>query len=148
MELVHLHILQRNAAPIGNCHTIAHAGECVARHAPGSSIAARGKQYRLSMEGMNFAAANLHRYNAARLSIIDEQVEHQKLIEEAHLILNGVLIHRLQNHMSGTVSSIAGAAYRTLAIIACMPAKAPLIDLAVLSSVKRQTAMLQFIDCI
>ena len=50
--------------------------------------------------------------------------------------------------MARAVSGIAGAAHRSLAIIACVTPETPLIDTTIVRTIERQTAMLQFIDSI
>src|SRR5262249_13992508 len=43
MELVHLHVFERDAAAIGYRHAVTGTGEGVASDAPGAPVAARGK---------------------------------------------------------------------------------------------------------
>src|SRR5579884_3542607 len=146
MELVHLHVFQRNAAPVGNRHPVARAGKGVAGDFPGASIAAGGKHDGLRVEGVNFACANLHRYYAAGLPFIEQQVEDEVFIEETHLVLDGLLVHGLQQHMAGAVGGVAGTAHRSFAVVAGMTAKAALVDTPIVCAVEGQAAMLEFVD--
>ena len=67
-------------------------------------------------------------------------------LKKLHLVLDRLLIHRLQDHMAGAVSGIARAAHWPLAEVARVAAEAALVDLAVRGAVERQTPMLQVID--
>ena len=80
---------------------------------------------------MDRAVAQAERDDAAGLPVVDQQVEHQVLVEEVHLILDGLLVHRLQDHVAGAVGGVAGAAHRPLAEVARVAAEAALVDLAV-----------------
>ena len=146
VELVHLHVLQRNATAIGDSHTITSTGKGVAGDAPGPAIAASGEEHGLGMERVNLAGANLHRHNAASLSLVDQQVKHEKFVEEAHLVFDGTLIHRLQNHVAGAVGGIAGTAHGGFTEIARMSTKATLVNAPVLGAIEREAAMFQFVD--
>ena len=95
---------------------------------------------------MNFPRAYLQGYDATGLSIIDQQIEHEVFVEEAHLVLHRVLVHRLQDHVPGAVGGVAGTAYRTLAKVARMSAEAALVDTSIGCAVEWQAAMFQFID--
>src|SRR5437660_512316 len=72
MELVHLHILQRNASRVGNRHTVAHTGKGVAGHTPGTTIAASCEEYDLAVEGVDLACADLHRHHSAGSSLVQQ----------------------------------------------------------------------------
>src|SRR5438105_13560780 len=128
MELVHFHIFQRNTPAVGDGHTVAHTGKGVAGDPPGPAIATRGKEHRLGMEGGNLSRTYLHGNYTAGLLITEQQVKHKVFVEEAHLVLDGVLVHGLENHVTGTVGGIARATNRGLAKIASVPTDASLVD--------------------
>src|SRR5260370_24009876 len=67
-------------------------------------------------------------------------------MEEAHMVFDGDLVHSLENHMPGAVGSIAGAAHRSLAVVARVSTEAALVNAPVFSAVERQAAMFQFVD--
>ena len=92
------------------------------------------------------AIAQAERHHAARLPVVDQQVEHHVLVEEADLVLDRLLIHRLQDHVPGAVGGVARAAHRPLAEVARVAAEAALIDLAVLGAVEGQAPVLQVVD--
>ena len=60
--------------------------------------------------------------------------------------LMALLVHRLEDHVSGAVGGVAGAAHRSLAVVARVPTKATLVNAPVGGAVERQAAMLKFID--
>src|SRR5579885_1670690 len=72
MELVHLHILQGNAAPVGNRHAVDPAGKGVAGHTPGATIAAGREEHSLAVEGGDFARADLHRDHPAGATFVQQ----------------------------------------------------------------------------
>ncbi len=98
------------------------------------------------MERVNLARANLHSYHAADAPLVDQQIEHQVFVEETHLILDRILIHSLEEHMPGAVSSFARAANGRLAIVAGMAAETPLVNAPIGRAVEGQAAMLQFVN--
>src|SRR5437879_3919986 len=69
MELVHLHILQGDTAPVGNRHTITSAGKGVTGNSPGPAIATCREEHRLGVEGMYLACAYLQGNYTARLPL-------------------------------------------------------------------------------
>src|SRR6266699_179827 len=81
-----------------------------------------------------------------RHAIVEQQDEHEIFVEEVDLVLDGVLVHGLQDHMAGAVGSITGAAYRTFAEVAGMSTETALVDATIGSTVKGQAAMFQFVD--
>ena len=98
------------------------------------------------MKGVNFSCANFQRHNAAGLTIVEQQIEREEFTEEAHLVFHCALVHRLENHMAGAISRVAGASYRGLAEVARVAAEATLVDTSIRGAVKRQAAMFKFID--
>ncbi len=67
-------------------------------------------------------------------------------LKKSHLVLDRLLVHRLQDHVAGAVGGIAGAAHRPLAEVARVAAEAALVDLAVLGAVEGQAPVLQIVD--
>src|SRR6202043_81996 len=104
-----------------------------------------GKEHHLAVEGMNLAGANLHRHHTAGDTFVEQQVENEELVEETHLVLDGALVHRLENHVSGAISGVAGASHCRFTVVACMPAEAALVYAPVSGAVEGQAAMLKLI---
>ncbi len=67
-------------------------------------------------------------------------------LKKSHLVLDRLLIHRLQDHMAGAVGGVARAAHRPLAEVARVAAEAALVDLAVVGAVEGQAPVLQIVD--
>ncbi len=80
---------------------------------------------------------------AACGSSVRMQVKHVVLVEELHVLLDALLVQRLQNHVAGAVGRVAGAAHGGLAVLASVAAKAALVDVPVLGAVERQAHLLE-----
>src|SRR5215470_9816967 len=87
-------------------------------------------------------AINVDRDNARYRTIVHNQVNDVIFIEEIHVVLDALLVKRLQDHMSGAVSSMTCTADRFACLVVDVPAKAALRDFAILSAIKRQAHML------
>ncbi len=71
------------------------------------------------------------------------QIQRVKLVEELDVVLDAVLIQRLQNHVAGAIGRVAGPAHRGLAVVAGVPAEAALVDAALGGAVERHPHLLQ-----
>ncbi len=146
MELVHLHVFERDAAPVRHGHAVAGTGQRVAGDAPGAAVAAGRQHDRLGVEDVQGAVAQAERHDATGLAVVDEEVQHHVLVEEVDLVLHRLLEHRLQDHVSRAVGGVARAAHRPLAEVACVPAEASLVDLAVGGAIEGQPPVLEVVD--
>jgi len=90
--------------------------------------------------------ASSYATNAAGPAIHHQQIQHVELVEELDALLDAVLVQRLQDHVTGAVGGEARPAHRGLAVVAGVPAEAPLVDLALGRPVERQTHLLQVED--
>ena len=73
----------------------------------------------------------------------EHQVECVELVEELDVVLDAVLIQRLQDHVAGAVGRVAGAADGCLAVIAGVTAEPALVDAALGGAVERHPHLLQ-----
>ena len=101
----------------------------------------------LGVEDVNVAGGQLvgddpggHRA-ARRLG--QREVESVELVEELDVVLDAVLVQRLQDHVAGAVGGITGAAHRRLAVVAGVPAEAALVDAALGGPVERHPHLLE-----
>ena len=78
--------------------------------------------------------------------MVDQQVQHVELVEELDVLLDAVLVERLQDHVAGAVRGVAGPAHGGLAVVAGVPAEAALVDPALGRAVERQAHLLQVED--
>src|SRR5215211_7683176 len=76
----------------------------------------------------------------------EEQVEDVELVEELHLLLDAVLVERLQNHVPGAVRGEAGPADGCLAVVAGVATEPALVDPSLGRPVERQSHPLQVQD--
>ena len=109
--------------------------------------AAGGEHDRLGVEDVDVAGRQLvgddaggHR-PAGRLGQGD--VQRVELVEELDVVLDAVLVQRLQDHVAGAVGGVTRAAHRSLAVIAGVPAEAALVDAALGGPVERHAHLLQ-----
>ncbi|GMA34859.1 hypothetical protein GCM10025876_10630 [Demequina litorisediminis] len=77
---------------------------------------------------------------------VQDQVERVELVEKLDLLLDALLVQRLQDHVAGAVGGVAGATHGRLAVAAGVAAKAALVDLALGRAVKRQAHLLEVKD--
>ncbi len=146
VELEHLHVFERDAAPPGDRRAVAGQRQRVRGHREDAPEAAAGEDDRLGVEGVDLAGADRDRDDAADLTVVDQQIEHLEFVEEVDVVLDALLVERLQDHVAGAVGGVARAHYRTLAVVARVPAEAALGDLAVGRAAEGQTPVLELDD--
>ena len=144
MELEELHVFQRQSAPIDGRHRIARQRVGIRRHRPHAPEPADGQQRRFRMKDVYFAGENLNRHHAFTHIVFEDQIDHLVFVEELHVLLDALLIQRLQDHVAGAIGRLARSHHRPFAEVARVAAKAPLLDLAVGRPIERQAHVLQF----
>ena len=82
---------------------------------------------------------------AAHALIVHDQVEREVFDEELHVVLQALLVQRVQDRMPRTVGGGAGAARRLLAVVRHVAAERALVDLARLGAAERHAEMLQLV---
>ena len=80
---------------------------------------------------------------AAGAVLVHDQVEGEILDEELGIVLEALLIERVQDGVAGAVGGGAGALGQRLAVIAHVAAERALIDPAVLGARERHAEMLE-----
>jgi hypothetical protein len=88
----------------------------------------------------------LVRDHAAAGAVDHDQVEHVELVEERDLVLDRLLVERLQDHVAGAVGRVAGALDGALAELARVAAELALGDLALRRAAERQAHVLELVD--
>ena len=147
VELGEFHVLQRQAR--AQRHGIAVAGAGVRRGAGeiGPTIAA-GRQHGL-MRAEAVQSAVLHaqgQHAAAGPFFVDDQIDREIFDIELGLMLQALLIQRVQNRMAGAIGRSTGTFGHGTAILHGMAPERALIDLAVFGSRERNAEMLQLDD--
>ena len=145
MELVELHVHQRDALAVGEGHAVSRAGQGVRGDLEDPAEAAGGDQDGLGVEGIDLSRLDVHGDHAAATAVVgEEDVEQVMLVEEVDLVLDSLLVEGLDDHMAGAVGGVAGAAHRGLAEVASVATKAALVDPAVRCPVKGETHVFEF----
>ena len=150
VELVELHVLQREAASVRDGHAITREGVGIGGRLPDLAVAAGGEDDRLRGEDMDGAGGQLVGHDPGRflatVALHQDEVEDVELVVELHALLDAVLVERLEDHVTGAVGGVAGAAYGGLAVVACVPAEASLVDPALGGAIEGQAHLLEVDD--
>jgi hypothetical protein len=93
---------------------------------------------------MDLARAQLEGDDTAGAAVVaDEEIEHVELVEEIDLVLDPLLVERLQDHVPGAVGGVTGALDRAFAEVPGVPAKPALVHAAVRRAIERQAHVLE-----
>ncbi|SKY37435.1 Uncharacterised protein [Mycobacteroides abscessus subsp. abscessus] len=150
MELVEFHVLQRKSLAEHDAQAVAGQGVRVGGGLVHTARAAGGENNCLGVEHVDIAGRQLVGDDAGghravrRLGECDVQCV--ELVEELDIVLDAVLVQRLQDHVPGAVSGVAGPAYRRLTVIASVATEAALIDSALGCPVERHTHLFEIED--
>ena len=147
MELVEFHVLQGKSLAEDDAQAVTGQGVGIGggfEHPPGSA----GRQHdRLGVEDVNIAGGEFVGHHPggdrAPRGLGQHQVEGVELVEELDVVLDAVLVQRLQDHVAGAVGGVAGPAHRGLAVVAGVPAEAALVDPALRGAVERHAHLLE-----
>jgi len=153
VELEELHVLKRQAGSQRDAHAVARERVRVRGGLKDLACATCGEDDGLGTEHVDLARGQLVCDDACRsdlgsrlggLGVLrEQQVEHVVLVVELHLLLDALLVERLQDHVAGAVRCIARTAYGGLAVVARVPTKAALVDATVLGAVEGQTHLFE-----
>ena len=149
MELVELHVLQRQATPVGDGHPVAGQGVGVGGDLVDHPVPASREQNGRREERGQLAGGQLdgqHSAHPAGRPVGHEQVEDLVLVEEGDLAADALLVEGLQDGVPGPVGGIAGATNRCLAVVPRVAAEAPLVDEPLRSAVEGQAQVLEVAD--
>jgi hypothetical protein len=142
VELVKLHIFQRDAAPVANGGTIAGEAVGVAGYFPAFAPTTGSKHDSLAMKNVDLAIGNANGHHANGFTIFHQQIDDVVFIEKVDVVLDTLLVQRLQNHMAGAVGGMAGAANWLAGIGVGVATKTPLRYFAGGGAVEGQAHML------
>ena len=148
MELVEFHVLQRQTLAEDDAHAVAGQRVGVRRGLVHTARAAGREDDRLGVEDVDLAGGQLVGDDAGRdllavLVLGEADVEGVELVEELHVVLDAVLVQRLQDHVTGAVGGVAGTTHGRLAVVAGVPTETTLVDLALGGPVEREAHLLQ-----
>src|SRR5699024_10149037 len=132
VELEELHVLQRDAAVVGHGHAVAGQRMCIRGGLEDLAHASGGEDDRLGLEDVDLTGGQFVGHDACRtLDPVDlghDDVEDVELVVELHTVLDALLVQGLEDHVTGAVGRIAGAADGGLAVVASVAAEAALVD--------------------
>ena len=150
MELVELHVLERQTLAPDDSHAVTGQGVGVGRGLVDLAEATGGEDDRLALEDVQLAGRELVGDDARGLVLAVDlghhEVEHIELVEEVDAQLDAVLVQRLKDHVTRAVGGVARTTYWRLAVLAGVATEAALIDLAVGRAVERQAHVLEVDD--
>ena len=146
VELHEFHVLQRQAGAQHHATAVAGAGVRGRAGEERTAVAARGEDDLVRAEAVQGAVRHVERDHAAAGAVLHDQVDREVLDEEARLVLERLLVQRVQHGVAGAVGRGAGALRDALAVVGGHAAEGTLVDLAVLGARERQAVVLEFED--
>src|SRR3970282_1195193 len=63
------------------------------------------------VKDMQFPGGEPARHYPGRAALIDQDVHHLKLVQEADFVLDALLVKRLQDHVAGAIGCVASPAH-------------------------------------
>jgi hypothetical protein len=147
VELEELHVFEWQAIAPDDADAVTREGVRVRGGLEDLAEATSGEHERLALEHVQVAGLQLVRDDGGgtlhTIDLDERDVERVVLVEEADVVLDAVLVERLQDHVAGAVSGIAGAANGRLAVLTRVPTEAALVDLALGRAVEGETHVLE-----
>ncbi len=131
-------------------HGVAVAGAGMRRGAReiGPAIAARRQDHHVGAEAVDGAVLETPRHHAAAGAVlVHDEVEREILDEELGIVLEALLIERVDDGMAGAVGRRRGALGHRLAVLRGVAAEGTLIDASVLDARERHAPMLELDHC-
>ena len=142
VELVKLHVLQRDASSKSNRHSVTGQGVSIRSGFVDLAKPTGCKNNRLCLENVNVSGGEFIGNNSGWLAIVHYQIQNVELIEKIDSELDAVLVQSLQNHVASSVGCVTAAPNRCLAVVPRVTSEAALVNLAVWGSVKGQSHVL------
>jgi len=146
MKLKKLHVLQGNAAPQQNGLAVPGVGVGIGSDTEHAARAAVGEENRLGFEEQEFSGRQVIGRHACAAAVFQENIQNLDLVMEVHLILDALLVERLEDHVSGPIGGIAGPTHRRLTEVTGVSPEPALVDPALRRTAERQAAVLEVID--
>src|SRR5690349_21061662 len=104
------------------------------------------QHHEMSVEQMQSAVVEPPCQNPSAGAVLDDEIEHDVLDKELGVVLEALLVKRVQHCVPSAIGSGAGALRQALAPMHSVAAKRPLINPAILGARKRHAEMLEFDD--
>ena len=150
VELVELHVLQGKSLAEDDSQSVAGQGVGVGGGLVHPAGATGGEHHRLGVEDVNVTGGQFVGHHSGRDrtagGLGQQHVECVELVEELDVVLDAVLVERLQDHVAGAVGGVAGPANRRLAVVAGVAAEPALVDASLRGPVERHAHLLEVED--
>ncbi len=147
VELIELHVHQRDAAAIGNRDSVASASHGIRGDLEDTSKATSGNQDRFGMQHMDLAGLYLACDDPATFAVFGkEHIQQEVFVEEIDVVFDALLVQRLDDHVTGAVGGEAGSHDGSLAEVAGVTAEPALVDQSFGRAVERQAHVLEVDD--
>ena len=86
-------------------------------------MSACGEDDSFGMDRMQFARGEFNGDNARSFPVDHDEIKHLIFIKEVDLVLNALLIQRLQDHVTRAVCGVRGSSHGFASFIVGVPAK-------------------------
>ncbi len=147
VELVKLHVLQRKSLAEHDAQAVAGEGVGVGGGLVHPARPTGGEHDRLGAEDVDVTGGQLVGDDAGGdgpgLRLGDRDVQCVELVEELDVVLDAVLVQRLQDHVAGAVRGVARPAHGGLAVVAGVSAEPALVDASLGGAVERHAHLLE-----
>ena len=145
VELDELHVLEREPVPQRDGEPVAGARMRVRRRLEGAPVAARREARGRRVERVDLAGQDLVGHDARDALTVGrlDEVEDLELVVEGDLVLDALLVERVQDHVARPVGRVASPPDRRLAEVARVPAEAALGDLALARAAEGHAVVLE-----
>ena len=150
VELDELHVLQGQACAQHHAATVTGAGVGAGRGVVAAAIAAGRQHHSMRAEPVDRAVIQAHRDHADAAAIRTlarhDQVDREIFDEEVRVVLQALLVERVEHRVPGTVGGGAGALHRrAFAHVLHVAAEGTLVDRTVLVARKGHACVLQLV---
>ena len=144
MELDELHVLERQPRAQHHRIAVASAGVGAGRGEIDFAVAAGRQHHRLRAEAVDRSVVEAQRNHAAALAAVHDQIDRKIFDEEVGVVLEALLVERVEHRMAGAVGGGTSALRRrALAHVLGHPAERALVDFAFGSAAEWQAGMLE-----
>ena len=146
MELHELHVLHRQTGAQRHAAAVTRAGVRRGAGEIRAAITAGGEDHGVRAIAMQPARGQVERHDAAAGAVLHDEVEREIFDEEFGVVLDRLLIQRVQHRVAGAIRGRAGAMRRALAVVRGHAAERALVDAAVVGARERHAVVLELDD--
>ncbi len=148
VKLYEFHVLHREARTQDHTAAIAGARMCRRARKIGAAVATGREDDLVRTKAMQPAGRQVDRNDAATRAIFHDQVDGKVLDVKLGIVLERLLVKRVQHRMPGAIGRGASSLRRALAIVRRHAAERPLVNAPVLGPREWYAVVLEFDDCV